>query len=100
MSTATIAETIADHFGDSEEGQLSSRVLSTDEERKLLKRFWKAKKTLANKLSEQLNERVTADEKKNPLALAKFITNRLGRRRWREKKMRDLIREYTHLKHR
>lgn len=100
MSTSAIAETIRETLGDSDEGPLSSRVLSTDEERKLLKRFWKIKKTLAAKVSEALNERIPNDDKRNPLALARFISQRLPKRRWREKGTREMIREYTHLKHR
>ena len=44
---STISAPRSDSFSDSlevEEGQLSSRVLSTDEERKLLKEFWTTKK--------------------------------------------------------
>lgn len=95
-----MSESIGDHFGESEEGQLSSRVLSTEEERRLLKEFWSLKRKLANRLSELLKERLPAEERKNPLALAKFISQRLHRRRWRDKKTRKMIHDYTFLKHR
>ncbi|MGL5094380.1 MAG: sigma-70 family RNA polymerase sigma factor, partial [Planctomycetia bacterium] len=52
-------------------------------------------------LSEVLKEKVTAEDRKNPLALAKFISGTMSRRRWtRDKKTRTLIKDYTHLKHR
>lgn len=89
-----------DTFVETEEGQLSSRVLSTDEERLLLKLFWKTKRNLAKALSTELKEKLTNEERTNPLMLAKFISNRMGRRRWKTKGTRELIRDYTHLKHR
>lgn len=99
MSTASVSE-IGECLGDTEDGQLSSRVLSTSEERDLLKKFWKIKRALAKRLGDLLKERVPAEEKKNPLALAKFISQRLQRRRWRDKRTREMVREYQHLKHR
>ncbi|MGL4462882.1 MAG: sigma-70 family RNA polymerase sigma factor, partial [Planctomycetia bacterium] len=95
------SDSLEDALVDVQEDQLSSRVLSTDEERKLLKLFWKTKKALAKRLSEVLKEKVTAEDRKNPLALAKFISGTMSRRRWtRDKKTRTLIKDYTHLKHR
>lgn len=102
MSTISVPRTdsFADSLEDCEEGQLSSRVLSTEEERKLLREFWTTKKFLAKRLSDILKERIPLDDRKNPLALAKFISTRMNRRRWRDKKTRQMVREYTHLKHR
>lgn len=100
VSLPTRSDIVEDAFAETEEGQLSSRVLSTDEERKLLKQFWKIKRALAKRLAEELKEKVSAEDKKNPLLLAKFISERMNRRRWRVKKTRDYIRDYTHLKHR
>jgi RNA polymerase primary sigma factor len=91
---------IEDSFVETEDGQLSSRVLSTDEERKLLKQFWKTKKALAKRVSELLKEKATAEEKKNPLAIARFISERLNRKKRWDRQSKTLIREYTHLKHR
>jgi len=85
---------------ETEDGQLSSRVLSTDEERKLLKQFWKTKKALAKRVSELLKEKASAEEKKNPLAIARFISERLNRKKRWDRQSKTLIREYTHLKHR
>ncbi|MGL5095720.1 MAG: hypothetical protein ACRDD1_09040, partial [Planctomycetia bacterium] len=76
------SDSLEDALVDVQEDQLSSRVLSTDEERKLLKLFWKTKKALAKRLSEVLKEKVTAEDRKNPLALAKFISGTMSRRRW------------------
>lgn len=101
MSLTTRTDGLEDAFVESEEGQLSSRVLSTDEERKLLKLFWKTKRTLASRLVEELKEKIPVEDRKNPLALARFISDRLSRNRKKLKKAtKDLIREYTHLKHR
>jgi len=91
---------IEDSFVETEDGQLSSRVLSTDEERKLLKQFWKTKKALAKRVSELLKEKASAEEKKNPLAIARFISERLNRKKRWDRQSKTLIREYTHLKHR
>ncbi len=68
MSTATRSDNVGDTLGDSEHGQLSSRVLSTDEERRLLKQFWRTKKALAKRLSDQLKEKISAEDKKEPVA--------------------------------
>jgi len=101
VSLTTRTDGLEDAFVESEEGQLSSRVLSTDEERKLLKLFWKTKRTLASRLVEELKEKIPVEDRKNPLALARFISDRLSRNRKKLKKAtKDLIREYTHLKHR
>ena len=100
MSTHTKSDNLEESLEDAEREQLSSRVLSTDEERKLLKQFWKTKRALAKRLSEKLKERIPQEDRKNPLQLAKFISLRMNRRRWREKNLRELIGEYTHLKHR
>jgi RNA polymerase primary sigma factor len=83
----------------SEEGQLSSRVLSTTEERELLKEFWTKKKKLAKIVSDKLKERIPTADAKNPLALAKFIAARKNRKRW-DKDTRKLWKDYEFLKHR
>ena len=100
MSYSARSGNIEDSFVETEDGQLSSRVLSTDEERKLLKQFWKTKKALAKRVSELLKEKATAEEKKNPLAIARFISERLNRKKRWDRQSKTLIREYTHLKHR
>lgn len=100
MSFSNRSGNIEDSFVETEDGQLSSRVLSTDEERKLLKQFWKTKKSLAKRVSELLKEKATAEEKKNPLAIARFISERLNRKKRWDRQSKTLIREYTHLKHR
>ena len=100
MSYSTRSGNIEDSFVETEDGQLSSRVLSTDEERKLLKLFWKTKKALAKRVSELLKEKATPDERKNPLAMARFIAERLNRKKRWDRASKTLIREYTHLKHR
>jgi RNA polymerase primary sigma factor len=100
VSYSTRSGNIEDSFVETEDGQLSSRVLSTDEERKLLKLFWKTKKALAKRVSELLKEKATPDERKNPLAMARFIAERLSRKKRWDRPSKTLIREYTHLKHR
>jgi RNA polymerase primary sigma factor len=75
-------------------------VLSTDEERRLLKQFWKVKKNLSRRVSELLKDKITMEERKNPLALARFISERLTRKKRWDKQSKDMIHEYTHLKHR
>jgi RNA polymerase primary sigma factor len=95
-----VAGNMDDTIAEVDEGQLSSRVLSTGEERALLKQFWATKKALAKRLSDVLKEKIPVEDRKHPLALAKFISDRMNRRRWRDRKTRVLIREYTHLKHR
>lgn len=100
MSYSTRSGNIEDSFVETEDGQLSSRVLSTDEERKLLKQFWKTKKALAKRVSELLKEKASAEERKNPLAIARFIAERLNRKKRWDRQSKQLIREYTHLKHR
>jgi RNA polymerase primary sigma factor len=100
VSYSTRSGNIEDSFVETEDGQLSSRVLSTDEERKLLKQFWKTKKALAKRVSELLKEKASAEERKNPLAIARFIAERLNRKKRWDRQSKQLIREYTHLKHR
>jgi RNA polymerase primary sigma factor len=100
VSAQPKTDNLEDTLEDGEREQLSSRVLSTEEERRLLRQFWKVKKALAKRLGDVLKARITPEEKKNPLSLAKFISMHMNRRRWRHKKTKDLIREYTHLKHR
>jgi len=100
VSYSARSSNIEDSFVETEDGQLSSRVLSTDEERKLLKQFWKTKKALAKRVSELLKEKASAEEKKNPLAIARFISERLHRKKRWDRQSKTLIREYTHLKHR
>ena len=100
MSYSTRSGNIEDSFVETEDGQLSSRVLSTDEERKLLKQFWKTKKALAKRVSELLKEKASPEERKNPLAIARFIAERLHRKKRWDRQSKTLIREYTHLKHR
>jgi RNA polymerase primary sigma factor len=94
------SDAVDDTYVEAEDGQLSSRVLSTDEERRLLKEFWKIKKVLAKRLGDMAKEKMVLEDKKNPLALARFIAAcRSKKRRW-DKGTKQLIVDYTFLKHR
>jgi DNA-directed RNA polymerase specialized sigma24 family protein len=102
--SSPIREVVADKtnaaIADVDEEQLSSRVRSRVEYRSLLKLLRAIIKVLAKRFSDDLKEEIPVKDGKKPLALIRYISDRINRRRCWGREIRVMLRECMYLAHR